>query len=101
MVEGEQPLKTYLSYNMTSKSRLMNIKHLNNLSNVARGDAITKVKHIIKLYSENKIKQIRTAQDMIIDIIYNMKNENKQTSITNRYDKLVEKHITKEKRQFM
>jgi len=82
---------------MTSKSRLKNIKHLNNLSKFARGDTLTKVKQIIKLYSENKIKQIRTAGNMITDLIYNMTNKKKQTSITKRYDKLVEKHKTKEK----
>ena len=87
--------------NMTSKSRLKNIKHLNNLSKFARGDTLTKVKQIIKLYSENKIKQIRTAGNMITDLIYNMTNKKKQTSITKRYDKLVEKHKTKEKRHFM
>ena len=85
-----------LNYNM-SRARIRNTKHLNNLSKIARGDAITKVNQIIKLYSENKINQIRTAENMIIDLIYNMKNKKKQTSITKRYDKLVEKHKTKEK----
>ena len=58
---------------MTSKSRIRNIKHLNNLSKIARGDVEAKVNQIIKLYSGNKIKQIRKAEDMIIDLIYNMK----------------------------
>ena len=86
-----------LGYNMT-KTRIRNTKHLITLSKIARGDAITKVKEIIKLYSESKIPQIRTAENMIIDLIYNMKNKKKQTSITKRYDKLVETH---NKRHFM
>ena len=87
-----------LGYNMTiSKARLSNIKHLNKLSKIARGDAIPKVNQIIKLYSENKINQIRTAEEMIIDLIYNMKNKKKQASITKKYDKLRDTHKTKEK----
>ena len=99
MADRKKPLENYLSYNMTSKSRLRNIKHLNNLSKIARGDTLTKVKQIIKLYSENEIKQIRTAANMITDLIYNMTNKKKQTSITKRYDKLVEKHKKKKQKQ--
>ncbi len=61
-----------------SRARIRNIKQLNKLSKIARGDAIPKVNQIIKLYSENKINQIRTAEGMIIDLIYNMKNKKKQ-----------------------
>ena len=57
-----------LGYNM-SKSRIRNTKHLITLSKIARGDAEPKVKEIIKLYSESKIPQIRTAENMIIDLI--------------------------------
>ena len=79
-----------------SRARIRNIKHLNKLSKIARGDAIPKVNQIIKLYSENKINQIRTAENLIMDLIYNMKNKKKQASITKTYDKLVDKHKTKE-----
>ena len=85
-----------LGYNM-SKSRIRNTKHLITLSKIARGDTEPKVNQIIKLYSESKIPQIRTAENMIIDLIYNMKNKKKQKTITKKYDKLVEKHKTKEK----
>ncbi len=78
-----------------SRARIRNIKHLNKLSKIARGDAIPKINQIIKLYSEKQIDQIRTAENLIIDLIYNMKNKKKQASITKKYDKLVEK--TKEK----
>ncbi len=78
-----------------SRARIRNTKHLNKLSSIASGDAIPKVNQIIKLCSENKINQIRTAESMIIDLIYNMKNKKKQASITKEYDKLVEKHKTK------
>ena len=90
-----------LSYNSMSKIRIKNTKYLNTLGRNARGDAVEKVNEVIKLYSENKIKQIRTAGNLITDLIYNMTNKKKQTSITKRYDKLVEKHKTKEKRHFM
>ena len=99
MAEREKynSLKNFnLNYNM-SRARIRNTEHLNNLSKIARGDAITKVNQIIKLYSENKINQIRTAENMIINLIYNMKNKKKQKTITKKYDKLVEKHKTKEK----
>ena len=68
-----------LSYNSMSKIRIKNTKYLNTLGRNARGDAVAKVKQIIKLYSENKIKQIRTAGNMITDLIYNMTNKKKQT----------------------
>ena len=92
-------LKNYnLDYYINmSRARIRNIKHLNKLSKIARGDAIPKVNQIIKLYSENKINQIRTAENLIIDLIYNMKNKKKQASITKKYDKLVDKHKSKEK----
>ena len=63
-----------LGYNM-SKSRIRNTQHLITLGRIARGDTITKVNHIINLYSESKINQIRTAENMIIDLIYNMKQK--------------------------
>ena len=54
-----------LGYNM-STARLRNTKYLNTLSRNARGDAEGKVNEIIKLYSESKISQIQTAENMII-----------------------------------
>ena len=56
-----------LSYNMT-KTRTRNTKYLNTLGRNARGDTEAKVNEIIKLYSESKISQIQTAENMIIDI---------------------------------
>jgi hypothetical protein len=47
MAEREKPLENYLSYNMTSKSRLRNIKYLNTLGRNARGDAVEKVSEVI------------------------------------------------------
>ena len=50
MAEGKKHLdkNKNLDYNMTSKVRIRNIKHLNNLSKFARGDAEAKVNQIIK-----------------------------------------------------
>ena len=55
-----------LGYNM-SKSRIRNTKHLITLSKIARGDAITKVNQIIKLYSESKIKKQKLNSFFIPD----------------------------------
>ena len=62
-----------LDYNMTSKSRIRNTKYLNTLGRNARGEAEAKVKEVIKLYSSSKVPQLSTAENMIIDLIYNMK----------------------------
>ena len=78
-----------------TKSRTRNTKYLITLGRNARGDTEDKVNEVIKLYSESKINQIRTAENIIVDIIYNMKNKKKQKTITKKYDKLIEKHKTK------
>ena len=96
MVERKKPnslenIIKNLGYNMT-KSRTRNTKYLITLGRNARGDAEPKVNEIIKLYSESKIPQLQTAENIIIDLIYNKKKK----SITKRYDKLVDKYKTKE-----
>jgi len=78
-----------LGYNM-SKSRIRNTRHLITLSKIARGDAESKVNQIIKLYSESKISQLQTAENIMIDLIYNMKNKRQQKTTTKIYDKLIE-----------
>ena len=50
--------------NMTSKSRIRNSKYLNTLSRNARGETETKIKEVIKLYSES-IKFHKSAQPKI------------------------------------
>ena len=64
-----------LSYNMTSNIRIKNTKYLTTLGRIARGDAEAKVNEVINLYREGKISQIQTAENIIIDLIYNMKNK--------------------------
>ena len=80
--------KNNLINNMTSKSRLRNIKYLNNLGRNARGDAVEKVSEVIKLYSETKVSQISTAENMFIDLIYNKKNQRQQKATTKKYEKI-------------
>ena len=80
-------LKNNLIYNMTSKSRLRNIKYLNTLGRNARGDAVEQINEVIKLYSESKVSQISTAENMILELIY---NDEKNTTKT--YEKIL-KHI--------
>ena len=75
MADGEKPLENYLSYNMTSKSRLRNTKYLNTLGRNARGDAVEKVSEVIKLYRDAKVSQISTAENMILELIYNGKKK--------------------------
>ena len=82
MAERKKPLENYLSYNMTSKSRLRNIKYLNTLGRNARGDAVEKINEVIKLYSESKVSQISTAENMILELIYNKKNQRQQKATT-------------------
>jgi hypothetical protein len=71
-----------------TKTRIINTKYLTTLGRTARGDAEAKVNNIIKLYSESKIPQLQTAENMIIDLLY---NKNKK-SVSKKYEKLVEKH---------
>jgi hypothetical protein len=85
-----------VSYNMTSKIRIRNTKYLTTLGRIARGDAEAQVNEVITLYREGKISQIQTAENIIVDLIYNMKNKRQQKTTTKRYDKLIAKHKTKE-----
>ena len=71
-----------------TKTRIINTKYLTTLGRTARGDAEAKVNNIIKLYSEDKIPQLQTTENMIIDFLYNKNTK----SVSKRYDKLVEKH---------
>ena len=90
-------LKNYnLDYSMTSKIRMRNTKYLTTLGRIARGDAEAKVNEVITLYREGKISQIQTAENIIVDLIYNMKNKRQQKTTTKRYDKLIAKHKTQE-----
>ena len=84
-----------LDYKMT-KTRTRNTKYLITLGRNARGDAEDKVNEVINLYREGKIPQVQTAENIMIDLTYNMKNKRQQKSTTKRYDKLIEKHKTKE-----
>ena len=81
-----------LLYNMASKSRIRNSKYLNTLSRNARGETETKIKEVIKLYSESKIPQLQTAEIIIIYLLF---NKNKK-SVSKKYDKLIEKHKANE-----
>ena len=90
MADGEKPLEKYLSYNMTSKSRLRNTKYLNTLGRNARGDAVAKVNEVIKLYRESKVTQISTAENMILDLIYNKKNQRQQKATTKNMRNLLQ-----------
>ena len=67
--------KNNLINNSMSKIRIKNTKFLNTLARNARGDAVEKVSEVIKLYSESKVPQIITAENMIIDLIYNTKKQ--------------------------
>ena len=68
-----------LGYNMTSKIRMRNTKYLSTLGRNARGETQEKVEEVIKLYSESKISQITTAENMILDLILS-KNIRQQKS---------------------
>ena len=81
-----------LSYNSMSKIRIKNTKYLNTLGRNARGDAVEKVNEVIKLYRESKVSQISTAENMIIDLIYNKKNQRQQKATTKKYEKFITKH---------
>ena len=84
-----------VSYSM-SKSRLKNTKYLNTLGRNARGDAEAKVKEVINLYSESKIPQISTAENMILDLIYNTKTKRQQKTQQKTYEKFITKHQANE-----
>ena len=68
-----------LNYNTNiSKARLSNTKYLTTLSRNAKGDTQEKVKEVIKLYSESKISQISSAENMILDLILSKKKDSKK-----------------------
>ena len=71
-----------------TKTRTRNTKYLTTLGRTARGDAEAKVNNIIKLYSESKIPQLQTAENIIIDLIYNKHKK----SVSKKYDKTIEEH---------
>ena len=56
--------------NMTSKIRMRNTKYLNTLGRNARDETETKIKEVIKLYSEGRISQITTAENIIVDLLF-------------------------------
>ena len=73
-----------LSYNSMSKIRIKNTKYLNTLGRGARGDAEAKVNEVIKLYRDGKVSQISTAENMILDLIYNTRNQRQQKATTKK-----------------
>ena len=84
-----------LGYNMTSKIRMRNTKYLSTLGRNARGETQEKVEEVIKLYSESKISQITTAENMILDLILS-ENIRQQKATAKKYEKFITKHKTKE-----
>jgi len=53
---------------MSLKTRTKNIKYLTYLGSNAKGDIKDKVNNLIKLYSEGKITQIQTAENIILKL---------------------------------
>ena len=80
-----------LGYNSMSKIRIRNIRYLNTLSRNARDETQIKVKEVIRLYSETKISQLQTAENMILDLILS-KNIRQQKATAKKYDKFITKH---------
>jgi len=81
---------------MTSKIRLKNTKYLNTLGRNAQGEAEAKVNEVIKLYREGRVSQISTAENMILNLIYNTKNQRQQKATANKYEKFITKHAANE-----
>ena len=79
-----------------STARARNTKFLNTLGRNARGDAEAKVKEVIKLYSGSKISQISTAENMILDLIFNSKNKRQQKTTAAKSEKFITKHASNE-----
>ena len=75
-----------------TKTRTRNTKYLTTLGRNARGDTEPKVNEIINMYSESKIPQLQTAENLILDLIYSKHKK----SVSKQYDKLIEKHKTNE-----
>ena len=82
--------KNNLSYNSMSKIRIKNTKYLNTLGRNARGDAVEKVNEVIKLYRDGKVSQISTAENMILNLIYNTKNQRQQKATTKNMKNLLQ-----------
>ena len=76
-----------------SKIRIKNTKYLNTLGRNARGDAVEKVNEVIKLYRDGKVPQISTAENMILNLIYNTKNQRQQKATTKKYEKNILQNI--------
>ena len=82
-----------LSYNiMVTKTRSKNTNYLLSLRRRAKGEATTaKVDKIIELYSQSKISQVQTAEN-IINKLTASKTEKEQKSAFKKYDKIVNKY---------
>ena len=89
---NKNSLKNYnLGSIMTSKIRMRNTKYLSTLGRNARGETQEKVEEVIKLYSESKISQISSAENMILDLILS-KNIRQQKATAKKYEKFITKH---------
>jgi hypothetical protein len=94
MAEGEiyNNLKNLnIDYSM-SKIRIKNTKYLTTLGRNARGETEGQVNEVIKLYSESKIPQLQTAENIIVDLLF---NKNKKY-VSKKCVKLIEKHKANE-----
>ena len=78
-----------------SKSKEKNSDHLAMLGRKAKGQITPKVLNIITLYTQGKISQVETAENIIIKLT-GAKTEKQQTTVFKQYDKLVAKHESKE-----
>ena len=78
-----------------SRSREKNSDYLMMLGRKAKGEATPKVAKIIELYNLGIISQVETAENNIIKLI-NAKTEKQRNSAFKQYDKIIDKHETKE-----
>ena len=78
-----------------TRIRSKNSNYLTSLGRNAKGEATPKVANIITLYSQGKISQLQTAENMILKLV-SIKDDKKQKSAFKQYDKLVNKHQSKE-----
>ena len=76
-------------YNNMSKKRISNTKYLNILGRNASANVKDKVDELIQLYSNGQISQMRTAENLIFNLI----NPDKRTlnAAIKRYNKSIEK----------
>ena len=65
------------------------------LGRKAKGTITPNVGNIITLYTQGKISQVETAENMIIKLL-NSKTDEQQQSVFKQYDKLIGKSETKE-----